>query len=103
MEVEDKGTVMRGTLRPGGEQPDGQTFGLVLPQLVGSLGCGRESEDYVESKGIVQTDAKARAHLPLELESRCRNLCIFTLVCGNCLGGLQDWSSPTHLLSGVDL
>ena len=52
------------TLRPGGEQPDGQGFGLALPQMVGSLGRAKEFDDYVESKGIVRRDGKARAPAP---------------------------------------
>lgn len=51
---------MRETLRPGEEQPDGQRFGLVLLESVGSLGCGRECEGCVERKGITETDAKVR-------------------------------------------
>lgn len=73
---------MRRTLRSGGEQPDGQRFGLVLLESVGSLGCGRECEDCVESKGITETDTKVRVHLPLESESRCSHLCMLTLVAG---------------------
>lgn len=55
---------MRRTLRPGGEQPDGQRFGLVLLESVGSLGCGRECEDCVESKGIMETDERSEFIFP---------------------------------------
>lgn len=48
----------------------------------GKAGCGRECEDCVESKGVMGADAKARAHLPLELESRCSHLRMLILVAG---------------------
>lgn len=61
---------MRWTWRPGEERPNGQDFGLALPQMVRSLRHAREFDGYVESKGVVRTDGKARAPLPLELESQ---------------------------------
>lgn len=106
---------MRRTLRPEGEQPDGQRFGLVLLESVGSLGCGRECEDCVESKGIMETDAKVRVHLPGKMDcptlscprvpspQACRGLLTYYMVSTITYSKVKDMTIQTNTPKAVSM
>lgn len=84
----NKGTVMRWTLRAGGEQPNSQGF-VVLLQMVGrhvmAVLRGRGQQGYTQRPEFIS---------PFKLEPCCSPYKLLLSV-------RSVWSYPTHVLSGV--